>query len=223
MRFCHIFIYMWLHAQWFCVLFRPPLIIFECWHIFLALLNLYLRDPSLEIKVSFFLKVVLLLLLGFTFHNLGYILSANNAMGENVRNGNDDIESNGRRFQETPPDVAATMRSLIKSQEEQHKLNAAILERLTDLQKKIDSGWGTSRPEGSKSSTRRRRKTSSGSSDSKESNRDTSSFSHKRKRRRHHRDCSRDEFRKAKPPTFDGEIKTGQEAEAWTLAIKKYF
>ena len=31
----------------------------------------------------------------------------------------------------------------------------------------------------------------------------------------------RDEFRKAKPPTFDGEIKTGQEAEAWLLGIKK--
>ena len=48
-------------------------------------------------------------------------------MGENVRNRNDDIESNGRRFQETPSDVAATMRSLIKSQEEQHQLNAAML------------------------------------------------------------------------------------------------
>ena len=43
---------------------------------------------------------------------------AGDAMGENVRNGNDDIESNGRRFQETPLDVASTMRSLIKSQEE---------------------------------------------------------------------------------------------------------
>ena len=43
---------------------------------------------------------------------------ARDAMGENVRVGNDDIESNGRRFQETPPDIAATMRSLIKSQEE---------------------------------------------------------------------------------------------------------
>ena len=40
------------------------------------------------------------------------------SMGENVRNGNDDIESNGRRFQETPSEVAATMRSLIKAQEE---------------------------------------------------------------------------------------------------------
>ena len=42
------------------------------------------------------------------------------AMGENVRNGDDDIESNGRRFQETPLDVAVTMRILIKAQEEQH-------------------------------------------------------------------------------------------------------
>ena len=48
-------------------------------------------------------------------------------MGENVRNENDDIDSNGRRFQETPLDVAATMRSLIKSQEEKHQLNAAML------------------------------------------------------------------------------------------------
>ena len=48
-------------------------------------------------------------------------------MGENVRNGNDDIESNGRRFQETPSKVVATMRSLIKSQKEQHQLNAAML------------------------------------------------------------------------------------------------
>ena len=37
------------------------------------------------------------------------------AMGENFRNGNDDIESNGRRFQGTPSEVVATMRSLIKA------------------------------------------------------------------------------------------------------------
>ena len=54
-------------------------------------------------------------------------------MGENVRKENDDIESNGRRFQETPSDVATTMRSLIKFQEEQHQLNAAMLQSLTDL------------------------------------------------------------------------------------------
>ena len=89
---------------------------------------------------------------------------AEDAMGENARNRNDDIESNGRRFQETPSNVAATMRSLIKAQEEQHQLNAAMLQSLTDLHKKIDSGRGTARPEGSKSNTRRRRRTSSGSS-----------------------------------------------------------
>ena len=45
---------------------------------------------------------------------------AEDAMGENVRNRNDDIESNGRRFQETPSNVATTMRNLIKAREEQH-------------------------------------------------------------------------------------------------------
>ena len=40
---------------------------------------------------------------------------AGDAMGENVRNGNNDIESNGMIFQETPSDVAATMRSLVKA------------------------------------------------------------------------------------------------------------
>ena len=77
-------------------------------------------------------------------------------MGENVRVGNDDIESNGRRFQETPRDIEATMRSLIKAQEEQHQLNAAMLQSLTDLQRKIDSRHGTVKPEGSKSSTQRK-------------------------------------------------------------------
>ena len=61
-------------------------------------------------------------------------------MGENVCNGNDDIDSNGRRFQGIPFEVAATMRSLVKAQEEQHQLNATILQSLTDLQKNIDSG-----------------------------------------------------------------------------------
>ena len=52
---------------------------------------------------------------------------AKDAVGENVCNANDDIESNGRRFQGTPSKVVATMRSLIKAQEEQHHLNAAML------------------------------------------------------------------------------------------------
>ena len=43
---------------------------------------------------------------------------AGDALGENICNENDGIDSNGRRFQETPSDVAATMKSLIKAQEE---------------------------------------------------------------------------------------------------------
>ena len=31
------------------------------------------------------------------------------------------------------------------------------------------------------------------------------------------------EFKKIKPTSFDGESKTGEEAEAWLLDIKKYF
>ena len=61
------------------------------------------------------------------------------AIGENDRNRNDNIESNGRRFQETPSDVATTMRSMIKAQEEQHQLNTAMLQSLTGLHRKIDS------------------------------------------------------------------------------------
>jgi hypothetical protein len=32
-----------------------------------------------------------------------------------------------------------------------------------------------------------------------------------------------EEFRKEKPPSFDGEIKKGEEAKAWLLGLKKYF
>ena len=59
---------------------------------------------------------------------------AEDAMGEKVRNGNDDIESNGRRFQETPSEVVVTMRSLIKAHDGKHQLNAAMLQSLTGIQ-----------------------------------------------------------------------------------------
>ena len=56
------------------------------------------------------------------------------ALGENIQVENAETESNGRRYQENPPDIAATMRSLrvglqscredneriIKAQEEQN-------------------------------------------------------------------------------------------------------
>ena len=66
-------------------------------------------------------------------------------MGENVRAGNAETESNGRRFQETPLDFTATMRilrvdmqsyredneRLVKALEKQNQLNASMLQILT--------------------------------------------------------------------------------------------
>ena len=91
------------------------------------------------------------------------------------------------------------------------------------MQKKIDSGQGTSRLEGSKSSTRIRKGSPSQSSESEGPTRDSSSSSHGNERKRRYKNHSRDEFKKAMPPTFNGEIKNGQEVEAWLLGIRKYF
>ena len=75
-------------------------------------------------------------------------------MGENVRVGNDETESNGRRFQDTPLDIVATMKSLrvelqscrednkrmLKAQEDQNQINAAIIQSLIDIQGQLNSG-----------------------------------------------------------------------------------
>ena len=75
-------------------------------------------------------------------------------MGENVRVGNDKTESNGRIFQDTPPDFAATMRNLrvdlqsgredngriLKAQQDQNKINAATLQCWTDILRQIKFG-----------------------------------------------------------------------------------
>ena len=106
----------------------------------------------------------------------------------------------------------------------------------------MNFGHRTTNPEGSGNSARRnsckRPNTSrrvsrermyalemslSESSDSQESIRDSSPSSHGNKRKRRYQNNSRDEFKKAKPPTFDGVVKYGQEVEAWILGMKKYF
>ena len=79
-------------------------------------------------------------------------------------------------------------------------------------------------PEESKSTTRRRRRRSpSGSSDSEGSTDGSSSSSHKSKKKRRYQNHSRDEFKRARPPTFNGEIKNRQEVEAWLFGMRKYF
>ena len=158
-------------------------------------------------------------------------------MGENIQVGNTETKSNGRRFQETPPYFAATMRSLrvemqsyreyneilVKAQEEQNQLNAAMLQSLTDIQRKMNSEDRIENLEGSKNNARRRKRSPSESYDSEGSTGDLSSSSHENQRKRHYQNHSRDEFKKARPLTFNGEIKNGQEAEAWLLGMRKYF
>ena len=60
----------WIHCPMVMCIVSTVCIMLKYWFLYPALLNLYLRYPSLERKVSFFLKWFLLLPLGFTFYNL---------------------------------------------------------------------------------------------------------------------------------------------------------
>jgi hypothetical protein len=55
------------------------------------------------------------------------------------------------------------------------------------------------------------------------SSKTSSYFRKKQKKQKPSKGRKFKEFRKAKPPSFDGEIKKGEEAEAWLLGLKKYF
>ena len=87
----------------------------------------------------------------------------------------------------------------------------------------MSSGHRAVHLEGSKSSARRLKRYSSGSSNSKGSAGGSSSSSHRNKKNRCHLNSSRDEFKKARPPTFNGEVNTSQEAESWLLWDDKIF
>ena len=112
---------------------------------------------------------------------------------------------------------------LVKAQEEQNQLNVAMLQSLTDIWRKMNFGDWTENPEGSNNTASRRKRSPSESYDSERSTGDSSSSSHKNQRRRCYQNHSRDEFKKARPPTFNGEINTGQEAEAWPSWDEKIF
>ena len=79
------------------------------------------------------------------------------------------------------------------------------------------------KPEGSKSTARGRKRYFSGSSNSEGATSGSSSSSHENQRKRNYQNYSHDEFKKERPPTFNGEIKDGQEAEAYLLGMRKYF
>ena len=54
------------------------------------------------------------------------------AMGENVWIGNAETDSNGRRFQDTPPDFAATMRSLRVEMQSHREDNEILVKALEE-------------------------------------------------------------------------------------------
>ena len=87
----------------------------------------------------------------------------------------------------------------------------------------MNSGDQTLRLEGSKSTARRRKRFPSESSDSEGSTSGSSSSSYRNERKRHYQNHSCDEFKKARPHIFNGEIKNGQEVESWILGMRKYF
>ena len=72
---------------------------------------------------------------------------------------------------------------------------------------------------------------SSGESSGKETNNSEGSSSSRSSSHAHKKGkkwkCSKthgpEEFKKSKPPSFDGEIKKGEEVETWMLGLKKYF
>ena len=102
-------------------------------------------------------------------------------------------------------------------------MNATMLQILIYIQRHMNYEDQTVRLEGSKRISRRIMRYPSGSSESEGSTGGSSSSSHENKRKRHYKNHSHDEFKKSRPPTFNGEINNGQEAKAWLLGMRKYF
>jgi hypothetical protein len=129
---------------------------------------------------------------------------------------------------------------MMKEQEKQTEINAVLLQSLSNLQRQMqhepemqNHGCISGHTEKSTSrkvhlrgkglvsddSTKKEFGDSEGSSSSK-----TSSYSQrKQKKQKTSKSHKFEEFKKVKPPSFDDEIKKGEEVEAWLLGLKKYF
>jgi hypothetical protein len=53
------------------------------------------------------------------------------------------------------------------------------------------------------------------------SSKDSSHSQRKGKKRKHSKSHDHEEFKKSKPPSFNGEIEKGEEAKAWLFGLKK--
>jgi hypothetical protein len=120
---------------------------------------------------------------------------------------------------------------MIKEKEKQTKINAVLLQSLSDIQKQLQhepeiqkhghvSGH-TERSTSRKVHPRDKGQASDNSSGKEDSDSEGSSSSitsshsqRKRKKQKLSKSHNLEEFKKAKPPSFDGEINKGEEAEA---------
>jgi hypothetical protein len=66
-------------------------------------------------------------------------------------------------------------------------------------------------------------KKEAGDSEGSSSSRTSSYSQRKQKKKKTSKGHKFEEFRKAKPPSFDDEINKGEESEDWLLGLKKYF
>jgi hypothetical protein len=129
---------------------------------------------------------------------------------------------------------------MMKEQEKKTEINAVLLQSLSDLQRQMQnepkmqnhghiSGHtesSTSRkvhPRGKGLVPDNSTEKEVGESDDSSSSRTSSYSRRKQKKQKTSMGHKFEEFRKAKPPSFDGEVKKGEEAEAWLLRLKKYF
>ena len=100
-----------------------------------------------------------------------YELKAND-MGEYVQDKDSKIEFDRKRNQETPPNIATTIKSLIKMElqgyrkenermtkalEEKNQLTVAIIQSLTDLQRQINYGHQKMNTKGSRRNSRKKK------------------------------------------------------------------
>jgi hypothetical protein len=78
-------------------------------------------------------------------------------------------------------------------------------------------------PGGKRHSSGESSREENGNSEGSSSRKNSSHSQRKGKKRNHSKIHDPEEFKKAKPPSFNGDIEKGEEVEAWLLDLKKYF
>jgi hypothetical protein len=127
-----------------------------------------------------------------------------------------------------------------REQEKQTEINVFLLQSLSDLQRQMQHKPETQKhghisghterstskkvhPRGKGQASNDPSEKEVGNSEGSSTSRTSSYPQRKQKKQNPSKGRKFKEFRKSKPPSFEGEIKKGEEAEAWLLELKKYF